>query len=81
MVEMFKNEIEFLHTIITATQEKQVPSPGKNNMIYFDGIILAHTNESEWNKFQSEHTNEAILDRVVKINVPYIHIYTLLLLV
>ena len=72
MVEMFKNEIEFLHTIITATQEKQVPSPGKNNMIYFDGIILAHTNESEWNKFQSEHTNEAIMDRIVKINVPYV---------
>lgn len=72
MVEMFKNEIEFLHTIITATQEKQVPSPGKNNMIYFDGIILAHTNESEWNKFQSEHTNEAIMDRIVKVNVPYV---------
>ena len=72
LVEVFKNEIEFLHTIITATQEKRVPSPGKNDMIYFDGVILAHCNESEWNRFQSEHTNEAILDRVVKINVPYI---------
>jgi serine protein kinase len=40
-------------------------------MIYFDGVILAHCNESEWNRFKSEHTNEAILDRVVKINVPY----------
>jgi len=72
LVEIFKNEIEFLHTIITATQEKRVPSPGKNDMIHFDGVILAHCNESEWNRFQSEHTNEAILDRVVKINVPYI---------
>ncbi|MDB4337403.1 serine protein kinase [bacterium] len=72
LVEVFKNEIEFLHTIITATQEKRIPSPGKNDMIYFDGVILAHCNESEWNRFQSEHTNEAILDRVVKINVPYI---------
>lgn len=72
LVEVFKNEIEFLHTIITATQEKRVPSPGKHDMIYFDGVIIAHCNESEWNRFQSEHTNEAILDRLVKINVPYV---------
>tara|TARA_B100001123_G_scaffold437566_2_gene570082 strand:- start:23899 stop:25827 length:1929 start_codon:yes stop_codon:yes gene_type:complete len=71
-VEIFKNEIEFLHTVITATQEKRVPSPGKNDMIYFDGVIVAHCNEAEWNRFQSSHTNEAILDRVVKINVPYV---------
>jgi serine protein kinase len=72
LIEVFKNEIEFLHTIITATQEKRVPAPGKFDMISFDGVILAHCNESEWNRFKSEHTNEAILDRVVKINVPYI---------
>lgn len=72
MIEVFKNEIEFLHTIITATQEKRVPAPGKHDMVYFDGVILAHCNESEWNRFKSEHTNEAILDRVVKINIPYI---------
>jgi serine protein kinase len=71
LVEVFKNEIEFLHTIITATQEKRVPSPGKSDMLHFDGVILAHCNEAEWNRFQSEHTNEAILDRVVKIEVPY----------
>ena len=71
LVEVFKNEIEFLHTIITATQEKRVPSPGKSDMLHFDGVILAHCNEAEWNRFQSEHTNEAIMDRIVKISVPY----------
>ena len=70
-VEVFKNEIEFLHTMITATQEKSVPSPGKGAMIYFDGVILSHCNEAEWNRFKSEHTNEAILDRIVRVNVPY----------
>jgi serine protein kinase len=70
-VEVFKNEIEFLHTMITATQEKSVPSPGKQAMIYFDGAIISHCNEAEWNKFKSEHTNEAILDRIVRVNVPY----------
>jgi serine protein kinase len=71
-VEIFKNEIEFLHTILTATQEKNVPTPGKNGMLYFDGVILSHCNEAEWNRFKSEHTNEAVLDRIVKIEVPYV---------
>lgn len=70
-IEVFKNEVEYLHAMITATQEKSIPSPGKGPMIYFDGIILAHSNEAEWNKFKSDHTNEAILDRIVKIEVPY----------
>ena len=70
-IEVFKNDIEYLHTIITATQEKAIPSPGKGSMIYFDGLIIAHSNEAEWNKFKSDHTNEAILDRIVKIEVPY----------
>ena len=71
-VEVFKNEIDFLHTMLTATQEKRVPSPGKNDMIYFDGVILSHCNEAEWNRFKGEHTNEAILDRILKIEVPYV---------
>lgn len=71
-IEVFKNEIEFLHTMITATQEKSIPAPGKHSMIYFDGVILAHSNEAEWNKFKADHTNEAILDRIVKIEVPYV---------
>lgn len=70
-IEVFKNDVEYLHTIITATQEKSIPSPGKGAMIYFDGVIVAHSNEAEWNKFKSDHTNEAILDRIVKIEVPY----------
>jgi serine protein kinase len=40
-------------------------------MIYFDGVIISHCNEAEWNKFKAEHTNEAILDRIVRVNVPY----------
>lgn len=71
-IEVFKNEIEFLHIMITATQEKMIPAPGKHSMVYFDGIILAHSNEAEWNKFRADHTNEAILDRIVTVEVPYV---------
>lgn len=71
-IEVFKNEVEYLHVMITATQEKSIPAPGKNAMIYFDGVILAHSNAAEWDKFRADHTNEAILDRIVKIEVPYV---------
>ena len=70
-IEIFKNDIEYLHAIITATQEKLIPSPGKGAMIYYDGVIIAHSNEAEWNKFKGDPTNEAILDRIVKVEVPY----------
>ncbi|SDD89003.1 MULTISPECIES: serine protease [Kordiimonas] len=70
-IEVFKNETEYLHTMITATQEKQVPAPGRHGMVYVDCAILAHSNEAEWRKFKAEHTNEAILDRIVVVKVPY----------
>lgn len=71
-VEIFKNEVEFLHPAITVTQEKHSPAPGKHPMIYHDLFIISHCNEAEWNKFKSDHLNEAIMDRIVKIDVPYV---------
>ncbi|MDH3473210.1 MAG: serine protein kinase [Rhodospirillales bacterium] len=70
-IEIFKNEIEYLHTIITATQEKFVPAPGRHGTVYVDTVIVAHSNEAEWQKFKADPTNEAILDRIVTIKVPY----------
>ena len=70
-IEVFKNETEYLHAMITATQEKHIPAPGRHGMIYIDTCIVAHSNEAEWRKFKSDHTNEAILDRIVTVKVPY----------
>lgn len=70
-IEVFKNETEYLHTMITATQEKFVPAPGRHGTIYVDSCIIAHSNEAEWQKFKADHTNEAILDRMVVVKVPY----------
>lgn len=70
-IEVFKNETEYLHAMITATQEKSIPAPGRHGMIYVDTCIVAHSNEAEWKKFKSDHTNEAILDRIVVVRVPY----------
>jgi serine protein kinase len=70
-IEVFKNETEYLHAMITATQEKVIPAPGRHGMVYVDTCILAHSNEAEWQKFKADHTNEAILDRIVVVKVPY----------
>ena len=70
-IEVFKNETEYLHAMITATQEKVIPAPGRHGMVYVDVCIVAHSNEAEWQKFRADHTNEAILDRIVVIKVPY----------
>lgn len=70
-IEVFKNEVEYLHTMITATQEKFVPAPGRHGTVYTDTVIVAHSNEAEWRKFKADHTNEAILDRVVVVKAPY----------
>jgi serine protein kinase len=70
-IEVFKNETEYLHAMITATQEKVIPAPGRHGMVYVDTVIVAHSNEAEWQKFRADHTNEAILDRIVVVKVPY----------
>jgi len=70
-IEVFKNETEYLHAMITATQEKMIPAPGRHGMIYVDTCIVAHSNEAEWKRFKADHTNEAILDRIVVVKVPY----------
>jgi serine protein kinase len=72
-IEVFKNEIEYLHCMITATQEKVVPAPGRHGLVYVDTVIVAHSNEAEWQKFKADHTNEAILDRIVVVRVPKNH--------
>ncbi len=70
-IEVFKNETEYLHAMITATQEKVIPAPGRHGTVYVDTVIVAHSNEAEWNKFKADHTNEAILDRIIVVKVPY----------
>ena len=70
-VEMFKAPIKVLHPLLTATQEKNYKGTEAISAIPFDGIILAHSNESEWAAFKNNKSNEAFLDRVFIVEVPY----------
>lgn len=70
-VEMFKAPIKVLHPLLTATQESNYVGTEALGPIPFQGIILAHSNESEWVQFRNNKNNEAFLDRINVIKVPY----------
>ncbi|MCV2350367.1 MULTISPECIES: PrkA family serine protein kinase [unclassified Roseateles] len=70
-VEMFKAPIKVLHPLLTATQEGNYKGTEGFGAIPFDGIVLAHSNESEWKTFRNNKNNEAFLDRIYIVKVPY----------
>ena len=70
-VEMFKAPIKVLHPLLTATQEGNFKGTEGFGAIPFDGIVLAHSNESEWKTFRNNKNNEAFLDRIYIVKVPY----------
>ncbi|UTV26896.1 PrkA family serine protein kinase [Photobacterium atrarenae] len=70
-VEMFKAPLKVLHPLLTATQEGNYNGTEGLSALPFDGIILAHSNESEWQTFRNNKNNEAFLDRVYIVKVPY----------
>ncbi|MEL7451402.1 MAG: PrkA family serine protein kinase [Pseudomonadota bacterium] len=70
-VEMFKAPIKVLHPLLTATQEGNYNGTEGLSAIPFEGVILAHSNESEWEAFKSNKNNEAFLDRINIVKVPY----------
>lgn len=70
-VEMFKAPIKVLHPLLTATQEGNYKGTEGLPAIPFEGIILAHSNESEWQQFKNNKNNEAFLDRIYVVKVPY----------
>ncbi|UDL96513.1 PrkA family serine protein kinase [Lichenihabitans sp. PAMC28606] len=70
-VEMFKAPIKMLHPLLTATQEGNYIGTENIGAIPFSGMIMAHSNESEWQSFKTNKNNEAFIDRIYVIKVPY----------
>lgn len=85
-VEMFKAPIKMLHPLLTATQEGNYIGTEAISAIPFNGVILAHSNEAEWQTFKNNKNNEAFIDRIYVVKVPYclrttdeVNIYTKML--
>ncbi|MBM3092878.1 PrkA family serine protein kinase, partial [Ensifer sp. T173] len=70
-VEMFKAPIKVLHPLLTATQEGSYNGTENFGAFPYQGVVLAHSNESEWLQFKHNKNNEAFLDRILVVKVPY----------
>ncbi len=70
-VEMLKLDVAFLYDLLGASQE-HVIKPKKFAQTHIDEVIIGHTNEPEYRKLQSNEFMEALRDRTIKIDVPYI---------
>lgn len=70
-VEMFKAPIKVLHPLLTATQEGNYVGTEALGPLPFRGMVLAHSNEAEWQLFRNNKNNEAFIDRICVIKVPY----------
>lgn len=69
--EMFKANIKVLNPLLMATQDRSYNGTESIPSMPYGGIILSHSNQSEWTNFRNNKTNEAFLDRVCVIKVPY----------
>ncbi|MFH1018626.1 MAG: serine protein kinase [Pseudomonadota bacterium] len=70
-VEVLKLDVAFLYDLLGASQEHKV-KPKKFPQTDIDEVIIGHTNEPEYNKLQNNEFMEALRDRTVKIDIPYI---------
>lgn len=69
--EMFKAKIKMLNPLLFAVQEHNYQGTENIGALPFTGIIVAHSNEGEWLKFKGNRENEAFLDRICIVKVPY----------
>ncbi|MEZ4366801.1 MAG: serine protein kinase [Kofleriaceae bacterium] len=70
-VEILKLDVAFLYDLLGATQERKI-KPKKFAQTDIDEVILGHTNEAEYKKLLSNEFMEALRDRTVKVDIPYI---------
>jgi len=70
-VEVLKLDVAFLYDLLGASQEHKI-KPKKFSQTDIDEVIIGHTNEPEYRKLQNNEFMEALRDRTVKIDIPYI---------
>jgi serine protein kinase len=69
-IEMLKADERFLYVLLTLSQEKNIKT-GRFPLIYADEVVVAHTNETEFNAFMADKKSEALQDRMIVVRMPY----------
>ncbi|MEX0818174.1 MAG: serine protein kinase [Pirellulaceae bacterium] len=70
-IEVLKLDVAFLYDLLGASQEHKI-KPKKFAQTDIDEVILGHTNEPEYRRLQNNEFMEALRDRTIKIDVPYV---------
>ncbi len=70
-IEVLKLDVAFLYDLLGASQEHKI-KPKKFPQTHIDEVIIGHTNEPEYRKFQNNEFMEALRDRTIRIDIPYI---------
>jgi serine protein kinase len=70
-IEVLKLDVAFLYDLLGASQEHKI-KPKKFAQTDIDEVILGHTNEPEYKRLQNNEFMEALRDRTVKIDIPYV---------
>ncbi len=70
-IEVLKLDVAFLYELLSASQE-HVIKPKKFPQTHIDEVILGHTNEPEYRRLQNNEYMEALRDRTVKVDIPYV---------
>ncbi|MFO0586761.1 MAG: serine protein kinase [Polyangiaceae bacterium] len=70
-IEVLKLDVAFLYDLLGASQEHRI-KPKKFAQTDIDEVILGHTNEAEYKKLLNNEFMEALRDRTIKIDIPYI---------
>ena len=68
---MLKLDVAFLYDLLGASQEHKI-KPKKFAQTDIDEVIIGHTNEAEYKKLLNNEFMEALRDRTIKIDIPYI---------
>jgi serine protein kinase len=74
-IEVLKLDVAFLYDLLGASQEHRI-KPKKFAQTHIDEVIIGHTNEPEYRRLQNNEYMEALRDRTIKIDVPYITKWT-----
>jgi len=70
-VEMLKLDVAFLYDLLGASQEHRIKSK-KFAQTDIDEVIIGHTNEPEYRRLENNEFMEALKDRTVRIDIPYV---------
>ena len=68
--EIFKADRHLLTTLLGLAQEQLIKME-RFGSVYVDEVVIAHSNEGDFDTFMKDERSEALKDRIIAIQIPY----------